>query len=149
MVSISKIRHKDVFNMKKALTIVLALLTIASLPFGLSACAGKYDKELDGVWQVTSYVTADGTDASIENDLFLVFYGNGYGETKNREQSHNSFQYTARKGQMTRTIHYGRGEPEQVEETYRIEADGTLVIVSPETRNAPAATMKLKKVETY
>lgn len=133
--------------MKKHLSLFLSLLMIALLPFSLSACQNKYDKQLEGIWQLVSYTTESG-DASVENDLFWVFYGNGYGETKTREETYHSFQYTARKGNMTRTINYGRGEPEVVEETYRFEEDGTLVIVSPETQNAPAATMRLKKVET-
>lgn len=134
--------------MKKAFTIFLSLLTLALLSFSLLGCGNKYDKRLDGVWQVVSYVTEDGTEASVENDLFLVFYGNGYGETKTREESYNAFQYTARKGKMTRIINYGRGEAEEVEEAYQLGNDGTLVITSPKTKNAPAATMTLKKVET-
>lgn len=134
--------------MKKTLTLLLALLLLSLLPVTLVACGKPYDKSLTGAWQVVSYVTEDGMDASVENELFLVFYGNGYGETKTHEESYNSFQYTARKGSMTRQINYGRGEPVEVVETYRLEADGTLVIVSPETDNAPAATMTLKKVET-
>lgn len=134
--------------MKKITAIFLSLLTLALLPFALSGCGNQYDKQLEGVWQITSYVTADGLDATVESELFLVFYGNGHGETKTREESYNSFRYTARKGKMMRIINHGRGEAEEVAETYRIEADGTLVIVSPETKNAPAATMTLKKVET-
>ena len=134
--------------MKKALTLFLTLLLLSLLPISLSGCGKPYDKALTGAWQVVSYVTADGMDASVENELFLVFYGNGYGETKTHEESYNSFQYTARKGTMTRRINYGRGEPVEVVETYRLEAGDTLVIVSPETDNAPAATMTLKKVQT-
>ena len=133
--------------MKKHLTLFLSLLMIALLPFSLTACQNKCDKRLEGIWQLTSYTTESG-EASVENDLFIVFYASGYGETKTREEAYNSFQYTARKGSMTRTINYGRGEPEEVVETYRLEEDGTLVIVSPETKNAPAATIRLKKVET-
>jgi hypothetical protein len=133
--------------MKKILTLILCCLIVASLPMGLSGCAGKYDQSLDGVWKVVSYVTADGVDASVEHDLFVVFYGNGYGETKTLKETYNSFAYTASKGTMIRTINDGRGEPEEVAETYRIESDGTLIITSPETRNAPAATMKLKRAD--
>lgn len=135
--------------MKKFLIAFLSVLMLTLLPCSMTGCAGKYDDNLSGVWQVTTFVTVDGTEASVEGELFLVFYGNGYGATQNREQNHNTFQYTARKGKLTRTIDYGKGEPEVVHETYRLEKDGSLVIISPETRNAPAATMTLKKVETY
>ena len=134
--------------MKKILAVFLSLLSLTLLPFTLTGCGNKYDESLSGVWEVVSYVTEDGAEASVEGDLFLVFYGNGYGATKNREENHNTFQYTARRGKLTRTIDYGKGDPEEVEETYRFEEDGTLVIVSPQTRYSPAATMTLKKVET-
>ena len=143
-----KYDREDACQMKKCLILSLSLLMLTLLPFTLAGCGNKYDDSLSGVWQVVSFVTEDGAEASVEGDLFLVFYGNGYGATKNREENHNTFQYTARKGNLTRTINYGKGDPETVEETYRFEEDGTLVIISPEARYSPAATMTLKKVET-
>jgi len=134
--------------MKKHLAFALSLLMIALMPLTLSYCGNKYDDALNGIWQLTAYTLESGEEASIENDLFLVFYGNGYGETKTREETYHTFQYTARRGDLTRVIDYGKGEAEEVAETYRIEEDGTLVIVSPETSSAPAATMRLKKVES-
>lgn len=131
---------KHTFRVLAALLSCLILLTCT-----LDGCAPKYDEALDGTWVIVSYVTQDGVNAPIENELFLVFYGNGHGEMRSATDTYNTFTYTTRRGSMMRVIDYGRGEPETVEETYKINEDGTLTIISPETRNAPAVTMTLKK----
>ena len=132
--------------MKQPFRVLVALLScLILLSCTLYGCAPKYDEALDGTWVIVSYVTQDGVNAPIENELFLVFYGNGHGEMRSATDTYNTFTYTTRRGCMMRVIDYGRGEPETVEETYKINEDGTLTIISPETRNAPAVTMTLKK----
>ena len=132
--------------MKHTLRVLAALLScMILLTCALYGCASKYDEALDGTWVIISYVTQDGVSAPIENELFIVFYGNGHGEMRSASDTYNTFTYTTRRGSMLRVIDYGRGEPEAVEETYTINEDGTLTIISPETRNAPAVTMTLKR----
>ena len=127
----------------RALAALLVCAMLAVLI--LYGCAPGYDEALEGTWVIISYVTQDGVSATIENELCIVFYDNGYGETRSTTENYNTFTYTARRGSMMRVIDNGRGESEPVEETYVINEDGTLTIISPETRNAPAITMTLKR----
>ena len=103
------------------------------------------EPSLTGSWVITSFVLEDGTQTSIENELYLTFYDGGFGETKSGTNTHNAFTFVASEGKLTRTIDYGRGEPEVVQETYTFHEDGTLTIQSPATKNAPASTMTLKR----
>ena len=131
---------------KRILNLSLALLlTLCAL-----SCAKEPPKEeetpsLFGSWVITSYVLENGTEASIENELYIVFYEGGYGETKSGMETHNAFTFTAEDGKLTRVMDYGHGQTETVEESYVFNDDGTLTIHSPATKNAPAATMTLKR----
>ncbi|MBR2621603.1 MAG: hypothetical protein IKC97_04435 [Clostridia bacterium] len=134
--------------MKIHLRAAALVLSILLLSCALCSCASRYDEALSGTWVITSFVTQDGTNATIENELCIVFDGNGHGEMRTASEAYYTFTYTARRGSMLRVIDYGRGEPEVVEETYTIQPDGTLTIVTPETQNAPAATIMFKRKGT-
>ena len=126
---------------------ICACLLAVWLLFVTVGCHEQTESEpsLTGSWVITSFVLEDGTQTSIENELYLTFYDGGFGETKSGTNTHNAFTFVASEGKLTRTIDYGRGEPEVVQETYTFHEDGTLTIQSPATKNAPAATMTLKR----
>ncbi len=129
--------------LKRALCCILILIMAATA----LSCGAKSEEEasLTGSWVITSFVLEDGTAATIENELYITFFEGGYGETKSGSNTHNAFTFVASEGKLTRTMDYGKGESEVVEETYTFNDDGTLTIQSPATKNAPAATMTLKR----
>lgn len=129
---------------------ILSLLLAILLALCAVSCTDKPQEEqtapsLVGSWVITSFVLEDGTSASIENELYITFYEGGYGETKSGMNTHNAFTFTAVNGTLTRVMDYGHNITETIEETYVFNDDGTLTIHSPETRNAPASTMTLKR----
>jgi hypothetical protein len=130
--------------MKRILTILLALLLLTAAV----GCNGKKqppEPTLTGSWVITSLVLEDGTVTSIEHELYITFFEGGYGETKTGTNTHNAFTFTAEGGKLTRHMDYGHGQTETVEESYVFNDDDTLTIHSPATKNAPAATMTLKR----
>jgi hypothetical protein len=130
--------------MKRIFTLLLILTMLTAMAVG---CNDKSEPEpsLAGSWVITSFILEDGTVTSIEHELYITFFEGGYGETKSGTETYNAFTFVASNGKLTRTIDYGKGNPEIVEESYVFNDDGTLTIHSPATKNAPAETMTLKR----
>ena len=133
--------------MKKTISLLLIFLLLLSLSMPLVGCAKDDTATLKGQWLMVSYVTLDGVDAAIENNLYMLFFGNGYGETKSDEEIYQSFTYQARGGNMTREVDLGNGAVEVLEETYELSEGGTrLTLHTPASSSGPGATIVLQKI---
>ena len=130
-------------TISRALLMLLALILLA-LP--LVACGdGDQDaSDFVGRWRMVSYVTDSGTEATIENELDMIFYTTGIGEAQIDGETLYCFDYTVKDGTLHRVITYTHANTSEVDETYTFGEDRrTLTVYSPEDE----ATIVLEKIE--
>ena len=132
--------------MKTISRALLMLLTLALLALPLVACGNSEQDTRDfvGRWRMVSYVTDDGAQANIENELDMIFYSTGIGEAQIDGQTLYCFEFTVDGGTLHRIITYTNTNYSEVDETYEFSKDRrTVTIYSPEDK----ATLVLEKIE--
>ena len=94
--------------MKTISRALLMLLTLALLALPLVACGNSEQDTRDfvGRWRMVSYVTDDGAQANIENELDMIFYSTGIGEAQIDGQTLYCFEFTVDGGTLHRIITY-------------------------------------------
>jgi hypothetical protein len=122
---------------------MLLALTLIALPLVACGSSEQDAKDFVGRWRMTSFVTDDGQQPNIENELDMIFYSTGIGEAQIDGQTLYCFDYTVKDGTLHRLISYTNQNHSEVDESYEFGDDRrTLTIYSP----ADEATIVLEKV---
>ncbi len=125
-------------------TPLVLLLFFFQFLFLLTSCASRDAEWLAGRWRMISFTTDDAQQATIENELDMIFYTTGVGEAQIDGETLYMFDYTVKRGKLNRIITYSTTNIVEANETYSFSNDHrTLTVYSP----ADGATIVLEKIE--